>query len=234
MDVMQVNEIRTATEEALDRIRSHRFVRTAHDHQLSKAQVLRWLYCAGRESESFPDILVGMIKHTPRSNPIVLEVLRENLRDEYGNGSPDEAHFQHYLHLLGQIGQLEAFYAYQERAGIRLALDLAYNMAVQKKPGIAIGYMLVNEGMTPITYGAIETVIYDHFPELETPFFKLHVEVDEHHVAELYRAVAAMSPDTADDILFGIALGERGMGVLLDEALGVFDDIPVGHGKQAA
>lgn len=232
MDTVRIDEIRTATEEALDRVRSHRFVRMAHRHQLSRAQVLRWLFCAGRESESFPNILVGMIKHT--ANPLVLEVLRENLRDEYGNGKPDEAHFQHYLHLLRQIGQLEAFYAYRERAGIKLALDLAYNMATEKRPGIALGYMLVNEGMTPITYGAIETAIYDYFPELETPFFKLHVEVDEHHVAELYRAVAAMSSDAADDILFGIALGERGMGVLLDEALGVFDHILTSRAGHAA
>jgi CelD/BcsL family acetyltransferase involved in cellulose biosynthesis len=49
--------------------------------------------------------------------------------------------------------------------------------------------------------------------------------VDEHHVRELYRAVATLDESAMDDLLFGVALGERGMAVLLDEALGVFDSV---------
>lgn len=212
------------TEKSLDRIRAHRFIREAHAGALSKSQVLRWILCAGRESRSFPEILENMVKRV--DDPLVLEILRENLDDEYGNGDSDEAHFQHYLHLLHDVGlSTEAFESYVERAGIRLALDLAYNVSSQPVPEIAIGYMLVNEGMTPITYDAVDVAIHKHFPTLATKFFRLHVEVDEHHVNELYRAIGALDDASVDDILFGVGLGERGMGVLLDEALGVFDHV---------
>lgn len=222
MQETAVKELQVRTDESLERIRAHRFVRDAYRGALSKGQVLRWLCCAGRESRSFPDILVNMIEQI--DDPVVLQILRENLDDEYGNGDPDEAHFQHYMHLLVQVGLSEEdFLAYSEQAGIRLALDLAQRVSRQPNPAIAIGYMLVNEGMTPVIYGAVEVASKPHFPELDTPFFRLHVEVDEHHVRELYRAVGALPDETLDDVLFGVELGERGMAVLLDEALGVFD-----------
>lgn len=224
MEDVNIKLVRTATEESLDRIRAHRFIREAHARELSKSQVLRWILCAGRESRSFPEILENMVKRV--EDPLVLEILRENLDDEYGNGDSDEAHFQHYLHLLHDVGLTdEDFESYTERAGIRLALDLAYNVSTQPVPETAIGYMLVNEGMTPITYDAVDVAIHRHFPDLATKFFRLHVEVDEHHVNELYRAISALDDAGVDDILFGVSLGERGMGVLLDEALGVFDHV---------
>jgi pyrroloquinoline quinone (PQQ) biosynthesis protein C len=224
MDDINIKRVRVATEESLDRIREHRFIQQAHAGQLGRAQVLRWILCGGRESRTFPEILENMV--TRVDNPLVLQILRENLADEYGNGNPDEAHFQHYRHLLHDVGLTDAeFESYEERAGIRLALDLAYNVSSQPVPEIAIGYMLVNEGMTPITYDAVDVAIHRYFPSLETMFFKLHVEVDEHHVNELYRAIAELENDSVDDLLFGVSLGERGMGVLLDEALGVFDHV---------
>jgi pyrroloquinoline quinone (PQQ) biosynthesis protein C len=209
-------------EAALDRIRGHRFVADAHEGRLDRSQVVRWLMCAGRESRTFPDILDNMIKTV--SEPLIVRVLRENLDDEYGNGDLEQAHFRHYLTLLDQIGISEStFNAYQERAGIRLALDLALNVSLRQDVEVAIGYMLVNEGMTPITYGAVEVAAKEHFPELSTSFFQLHVEVDEHHVEQLYTAAAALSDDALDGLAFGVALGERGMAVLLDEALGVYE-----------
>lgn len=224
MEDVNIKRVRAVTEESLDRVREHRFIRMAHAGELSRSQVLRWILCAGRESRSFPEILENMVKRV--EDPLVLEILRENLDDEYGNGDSDEAHFQHYLHLLHDVGLSDAdFESYEERAGIRLALDLAYNVSSQPVPEIAIGYMLVNEGMTPITYDAVDAAIHRHFPKLSTKFFRLHVEVDEHHVNELYRAIGAMDDSGVDDILFGVSLGERGMGVLLDEALGVFDHV---------
>lgn len=224
MEDVNIKLVRAATEESLDRIRAHRFIREAHAGGLSRSQVLRWILCAGRESRSFPEILENMVERV--DDPLVLEILRENLDDEYGNGDSDEAHFQHYLHLLHDVGLSDAdFESYAERAGVRLALDLAYNVSSQPVPEIAIGYMLVNEGMTPITYDAVDVAIHRHFPALATKFFRLHVEVDEHHVNELYRAIGALADTSVDDILFGVSLGERGMGVLLDEALGVFDHV---------
>ena len=156
----------------------------------------------------------------------MLQILRENLDDEYGNGNPDEAHFQHYLHLLHDVG-LRTRSSSPMRSGPVSGSHWTSptTSPPQPVPEIAIGYMLVNEGMTPITYDAVDVAIHRHFPKLDTKFFQLHVEVDEHHVHELYRAIGALDNDRLDDILFGIALGERGMGVLLDEALGVFDSV---------
>ncbi|MPZ79232.1 MAG: hypothetical protein GEV28_02070 [Actinophytocola sp.] len=225
MDTTAVKKVEAATEESLARISDHRFIRLAHERALSKDQVLRWILCAGRESETFPTILVRMLERVTDPQ-LVVDVLKENLDDEYGNGDPNEAHFQHYIHLLHAVGLTEGdFRGYRERAGIRLALDLAGNVSTQPVPEIAIGYMLVNEGMTPITYGAVDVAIHKYYPELDNKFFQLHVEVDEHHVRELYRAVGALDERALDDVLFGIALGERGMAVLLDEALGVFDAV---------
>lgn len=217
-----VEIVRLAVEEGLDTIRSHRFILDAHSLTLTHEQTIRWIMCAGRESRSFPDILIGMIERT--TNPAVEKILKENLADEHGNGNPEHAHFRHYIHLLQKIGMSEQeFQAYDEKAGIRLALDLAYNVANSDNSAVALGYMLVNEGMTPITYDAVDVALHNFYPDLTTSFFQMHVEVDEHHVAELYKAVEAMPDTVVDDIVFGVQLGERGMAVLLDEALGVFD-----------
>lgn len=214
--------VQERNDESLNRIRQHPFIVQAHAKMLTKPQSERWILCAGRESYSFPKILENMVERS--TNPRVTEILRENLNDEYGNGNPEHAHFKHYLHLLDNLGIAQAaFDNYRERAGIRLALSLAYNISTQPSEGVAIGYMLVNEGMTPITYEAARSTLTHYCPTLRTTFFDLHIEVDEHHVEELYKAVEALPESSLEDLLFGISIGERGMAVLLDEALGMFD-----------
>jgi pyrroloquinoline quinone (PQQ) biosynthesis protein C len=214
--------LRAFNEACLDRIRAHPFIQEAHRRHLTRDQSERWILCAGRESYSFPAILERMIERS--SIPAVREILVRNLEDEYGNGKPEEAHFRHYLQLLEDLGiPREHFEAYRERAGIRLALNLAYNVSSQSREGIALGYMLVNEGMTPITYEAARSTLTHYYPDLRTVFFDLHIAVDEQHVADLYRAIEAMPAASAEDVAFGISVGERGMAVLLDEVLGVFD-----------
>lgn len=230
MKSQSVETVRQAVEASLEAIRSHRFITGAHLLALTHEQTIRWIMCAGRESRSFPDILIGMIERT--TNPAVKKILEENLDDEHGNGNPEHAHFRHYVHLLQKIGMSEQqFQAYTEKAGIRLALDLAYNVANGDNSAVALGYMLVNEGMTPITYDAVDVALHKFYPDLTTSFFQMHVEVDEHHVAELYKAVEAMPDAVVDDIVFGVQLGERGMAALLDEALGIFH---VWHAPEAA
>src|SRR5262245_2757946 len=114
MDTTSVKKVEAANEEALARIADHRFIRLARRRALTKDQVLRWILCAGRESETFPDILVRMLDRISEP-PLVVEVLEENLRDEYGDGDPDEAHFQHYMHLLRAVGLTgEEFRSYRE------------------------------------------------------------------------------------------------------------------------
>lgn len=224
METKGVQKVHDLNEESLGKIREHRFIISAHQKSLSEEQSVRWILCAGRESRSFPDILSNMIERA--SDPDVKLILEANLDDEFGNGNPEHAHFKHYIHLLQKIGLSEdEFLRYEERAGIKLALDLAYSVSQGSDVGIALGYMLVNEGMTPITYGAVDVALHQHFPNLQTEFFRMHVEVDAEHVAQLYDAVSRMPHESLDSILFGISIGERGMAVLLDEALGIFEPL---------
>lgn len=130
----------------------------------------------------------------------------------------------HYLQLLEDLKIPRSdFYLYREGAGIELALSLAYNISLSKQQACALGYLLINEAMTPITYGAAKTAILSYYPDLKTSFFDLHVVIDDLHVKKLYEAVDELPTSSEQEFLFGVDLGERGMAVLLDEALGVFD-----------
>lgn len=217
---------RTVTEqevnEALDRVKQHPFIASAHNGTLPEENAVRWVFCAGRESRTFPEILQQLL--TWSRNATVREILEENLADELGNGDPSDAHFLHYLKLLDALGiEHERFYGYRQGAGINLALSLAFNVADSDSQEMSIGYMLVNEAMTPVTYEAARRALTKYYPGLQTDFFDLHIAVDEHHVAALYDAVDALGESNSDALKFGISLGERGMQVLLDEAYGVFD-----------
>ncbi len=211
----------------LERIRLHPFIIAANAQTLTREQATRWIFCAGRESRSFPHILENLVACS--TQPRVRAILQANLDDEYGNGNPDDAHFLHYLHLLDELGvPRSTFYEYPERAGIKLAVALAFNVS-EGNEAVAIGYMTVNEAMTTITHGAAYNALRRYHPAMRARFLGLHVEVDERHVESLYAATADLDRSQLEDVLFGIDLGERGMAVLLDEALGIFDackDIP--------
>jgi pyrroloquinoline quinone (PQQ) biosynthesis protein C len=215
-------------EDSLARVRRHPFIVAAGEGRLTRDQAERWILCAGRESRSFPEILRRMLARA--TDPHVRETLSDNLADELGNGDPGEAHFVHYLHLLDAIGlPREKFDSYGERSGIGLALQLAYSISGMPRDGIALGYMLVNEAMTPITYSAAKVAIRRHHPALATSFFDVHIAVDEGHVARLYEVAARLPQSADDDLRYGVELGERGMAALLDEALGVLDFASVAH-----
>jgi len=49
------------------------------------------------------------------------------------------------------------------------------------------------------------------------------VVTDQLSVAELYRAVDELPPSALDEVCFGVMVGERGMAVLLDEVIGLYD-----------
>lgn len=66
--------------------------------------------------------------------------------------------------------------------------------------------MLVNEGMTPITYLAARAALLPYFPGLKTTFFDMQISTDEHHAVELYRAVAELQRSALDDVHFGVML----------------------------
>ncbi|MDH6624120.1 pyrroloquinoline quinone (PQQ) biosynthesis protein C [Streptomyces sp. LBL] len=215
-------EIRKQVDSALAAVRAHPLATAAAAGTLPLENAHRWVFCAGRESRSFPWILRELLAWS--DNDKVRRILQENLDDELGSGDPRHAHFLHYLHLLDQLGvPRDDFDSYAERAGIGLALSLAFNVAKCRSAGRAIGYMLVNEAMTPVTYTAAREALTAHHPDLHTDFFDLHIEVDDQHVAALYEAVEALPDSEETELRFGIALGQRGMEILLDEAYGVFD-----------
>lgn len=215
-EILQVNDT------ALKNIRNHPFIKKSRSNTLTKGETIRWIFCAGRESETFPSILENMLAYC--DNSTIQKILQENLDDEYGNGNMEHTHFNHYLQLLDKLGiERTAFRSYNEKAGIRLAIELAESISNSKKLAIALGYMLINEGMTPLTYSAIKKSCMSHYPDLSTPFFDMHIEVDKHHVEELLRAIEQLPPEKYDEVKYGINLGERGMAVLLDEVVGIFN-----------
>lgn len=211
-----------AVADSLQRIQQHPFTVDATAQTLTRHQAERWILCAGRESRSFPKILENMIVRC--ANERIKALLAKNLQDEYGNGDPEQAHFRHYLQLLDLLSiPREHFNSYAERAGIKLALSLAYNISTQESEAVALGYMLVNESMTQITYAAAYKALSRYYPALQTPFFTEHVDIDAEHAEDLYAAIDELEQERSDELLFGINVGERGMAVLLDEAYGLFD-----------
>ncbi|AJQ97542.1 iron-containing redox enzyme family protein [Gynuella sunshinyii] len=214
--------IKQQVEKTLDSIRNHLFIQSAYAGHLNEQQVLRWIMCVVRESRSFPDIIQNMLAVT--ENPVVKRALQENLDDELVNGDMQHAHFMHYLELIQKVGlDKNAFLEYPKKTGIKLAVSLAYNISTSRNLPMALGYMLVNTGMTPITYDAVRVASKRFFPDLKTTFFDVHIEVDEQHVTTLYEAVAALPETDLNDVLEGVRIDERGMAVLLDEVYGAFD-----------
>jgi pyrroloquinoline quinone (PQQ) biosynthesis protein C len=216
--------------ESLNKIAQHPFLVQASKQNLRENQIERWLMCAGRESRSFPNILRNMIECCSKSEQAghkrIIAILSQNLQDELGNGNPEEAHFKHYLKLLHKLEiPQEHFNNYQELAGIKLALATAYNVSVQENEAISIGYMLVNESMTPMTYAAIQNALSRYRAPADIAFFSVHVEIDIKHVEALYRAVEELKVEQLEDLIYGIRVGERGMSALFDEAYGLFEHL---------
>ena len=213
--------------DSLRRIASHPFVRRGQSQELQKEQVFRWIMCAGRESRTFPAILENVMAWI-RSETIK-QIISSNLDDEKGNGRTEDAHFNHFLILLDELGlSRDSFWSYTEKAGIQAALALGLNVSLCGNPAIAIGYLLINEAITPLAYEAARRSLVRYYSSLGTRFFDLHIVSDKEHVKHLYLAVNEMGEHLQDDICFGITLGERGMTILLDEALGVYDFSPIG------
>jgi len=216
-------EIKSEVDGAVARLRLHPFVAQAGKLRLSAAQGRRWIFCAGLESRSFPEILAGLIKWT--ENRKLTAVLEENLADELGRGNSIEAHFAHYLQLLDKLNiDRSEFEEYRKGVGVSFALSIAYNIASSRNEALALGYMLVNEAMTPVTYAAANSVLTQYYPTLQTDFFTLHIMVDQQHVEALYSIVDVFPESAREDLVFGVRLGVRGMEALLDEAYGVFDN----------
>lgn len=219
---MLMQRLQDKLDTALAAVRIHPLVKAAEANSLPLENAKRWVFCAGRESRSFPWILRELLSWT--SDEKIRAILQDNLNDELGAGDPAHAHFLHYLHLLDSLGvPRREFETYQERLGIKFALSLAFNVAKSRNAAQAIGYMLVNEAITPITYTAAKLALTSHFPNLRTNFFDLHIQIDDRHVAALYDAVESLPDADQKNLEFGIAIGQRGMEVLLDEAYGVLD-----------
>lgn len=206
----------------LEHFSAHPFLVDANSLRLSPEQVYRWIMCAGRESKSFVSILRNLISWCESKK--IKDILLANLDDELGNGVPEDAHYMHYLRLLDELGiPRTQFFSYTENSGIKLALQLAYSISLARREAWALGYMLINEAMTPITYGAAKSGLMKYHPKLQTNFFDLHISTDAIHLKNLLDAVEELPQECEGDVVFGLDMGERGMAVLLDEAYGVLD-----------
>lgn len=209
---------------SLNRLRQHPFLKLAQNRELSKEQITRWLMCAGRESRIFPNVVRNMMLRCLADHEEIRAILAQNLNDELGNGNPEEAHFRHYEKLLESMEiSKDQFLNYEEGAGINLALSLATNVSYKQPLPVAIGYLLVNEGMTPVTYAAVGKSLAHQYQYSKIPFLEVHVAIDARHVAALLRAVDQLTDVDMERLEYGIALGERGMSILLDEAYGIFE-----------
>jgi pyrroloquinoline quinone (PQQ) biosynthesis protein C len=226
MDSRTVALLKTVNDGAFERIGIHPFVELAARTMLTRNEVVRWLFCAGRDSLAFLDLLMNLVAQLERSHesPQILAILQEKLNNEQGGDNPDQIHWRHYLQVLNRIGLDENdFYSYKNGTGVRFAVNLARNIPNWHNLAQAIGYMLANEGLTPLIYGAMATAIQHHFPSLETEFFRPRAEVNERHLAAFYEAAVHLPEGRSSDVRTGILLGERGKGTLLDEASGLLD-----------
>lgn len=134
-----------------------------------------------------------------------------------------------HAQLLRDIGLSEDEMSdYDEQAGIRFSVELAYNVSVLPDPAVAVGYVFVNEAVTPIVHGAMELALRHCYPGLTTDFFKIDVEAGAARIEHLSEAVGRLDDAEQDSVLFGVNLGERGAAALLDEALGLFAGWPRG------
>jgi pyrroloquinoline quinone (PQQ) biosynthesis protein C len=209
-------DLEEAVNASTNRLRNHRFVRAAADAELSREQLIRWILCAGKESRAFPDVLRGALRSAKGSAHVVL---KKNLDDELGNGDPNEAHFQHYLRLLDEIGVLRSVYElYEPGRDLRAALELAAKVANGTSVARLYGYLVLNESATGPIYHAMEIAAAQLFPNLQSRFFSLHVSGDEVHVRDLLTVATEFTVEHGDEVLDGIELGEHGLCLVLNES----------------
>jgi len=206
--------------ESVAKIEKHRFVVDGNGQYLTEEQIRRWIYCAGRESRTFPALLKQA--EQVAKNEALRAVLRNNLRDEEGAGDPSEAHFQHYLRLLEQLGiKRSTFENYVPGQGLNNALRTADKIKSSSDATI-LGYLLVNEALTPVIYRAVEHAIRKYTPDVSqrTQFFQLHIDGDKEHVHQLSIAGDQLRADKRSEVEAGIKQATKGMLDLLTEAWG--------------
>jgi pyrroloquinoline quinone (PQQ) biosynthesis protein C len=204
-------------DEAVVTVIGHPLVTQGRSGQLEWERIKNWIFCAGRESRQFPEVIRAAIDHA--TNGDFRAALRRNLNDELGNGDPNEAHFQHYLRLLQTLNiHRSEFDAYAEGHGLRRALEIAAEVINAGDEALMLGYLLVNEELTGPIYGAIEQSLMRRRPGVHTQFFQIHVDGDREHVHALLVAGDQLQTNRSDRVLEGIRLGAEGMRNLLDEA----------------
>lgn len=194
----------------------HVLVASARDGTLELQRFVSWVLCAGKESRIFPVVLRAAAS---RASGALRGVLRRNLQDELGDGTRGGSHFDHYLQLLDDIGvSREAFDRMPVGNDLATALSLAIELARDADLPRLYGYLLMNEVATAPVYGALESAALRIFPELSSSFFRLHVDGDAAHVADLLSVASTFSGSRETLVGEGIQLGARGIQLVLDAA----------------
>jgi pyrroloquinoline quinone (PQQ) biosynthesis protein C len=200
-------------------IAHHPLLLRANAQRLTQEQIERWLNCIGREIQWLPTILDNMVGSC--SNESLKDFVIKKLNNEYGGGEPNRTRLKLYLDLLDQIGvPHDSFYSYEERVGVQIALRLAYNVSIQEKEAVTLGYLLANEYVAEITQSAIQNALQYRYPTLQHPFFRV---TNKAHIETLHAALDALNPSQEKDCAFGICIQWRGISALLDEANSFFD-----------
>ena len=168
----------------------------------------------GRESRAFPDLLRAAILSTSGR---LQKVLEHNLRDELGLNDTPGSHFSHYQRLLADLEiPPNAFERFVPGPALAEALSIARSVVCSGDPSYVYGYILVNESATPPIYSAVHEAARRLYPTLQSEFFQLHIEGDAVHVQDLISVRDDVQD--GDAVLEGVAVGERGMSLVLDEA----------------
>jgi pyrroloquinoline quinone (PQQ) biosynthesis protein C len=212
-----IGRFKQHVDEAVATVINHPLVTQGRTGQLEWGKIKNWIFCAGRESKQFPEVVQAAIDNA--TNEDFSAALRRNLNDELGKGDPNEAHFQHYLQLLRTLNiSRSEFDGYPEGDGLKRALEIAAEVINARDEALMLGYLLVNEELTGPIYGAIEQSLTRRRPEVHTKFFQIHVEGERDHVRALLVAGDQLQANRSERVLEGIRQGAEDMRSLLNEA----------------
>ncbi len=160
-------------------------------------QVLRaWAIQAGKIDEIFVTVLEKMLV-----NPAIPKkfhvCIAENLDDELGNGNENKKHFTLFKHVLSLLGVTENEYVETAPlAGTQAIMDNLLNASGGTDVLKILTYMASEELLCPKEFLTFVSLIstYDN-SEVAQEYFNVHISADEHHSADLIKAIGEYAKD---------------------------------------
>lgn len=162
-------------------------------------QVLRtWAIQAGKIDEIFVAVLERMLIN-PAISKKFHPCIAENLDDELGNGNEDKKHFTLFKHVLSLLGVTEK--EYRETAplaGTQVIMDNLLSASGGTDVLKILTYMASEELLCPKEFQIFVSLFstYDS-SEVAQEYFNVHISADEHHSADLIKAIGEYAKDEA-------------------------------------